>query len=94
MIRITVKTPAGDLATGSGFHVGNGVVATARHVFDRGPIEEVVSEYINQRVKVKRIHFHKDPRVDLAVAVTGLSAYSSTEGDWPRCRCGRSQRGN
>jgi hypothetical protein len=41
-------------------------------VLDRGPIEEVVSEYANQRVNVKRIHFHKNPRVDLAVAETDL----------------------
>lgn len=72
MIRITVKTPAGDFTTGSGFHIGNGVIATARHVVERGPIEEVISECADQRVNVKRIYFHKDPRVDLAVAETDL----------------------
>jgi len=67
MILITVKTPSGDLATGSGFHVRNGVLATARHLLDRGPIDEAVSECANRRVNVKRTFFHKDTRVDLPI---------------------------
>lgn len=72
MVRITISTPDGDLATGSGFHLGNGVIATARHVLDRGPIKEIVSEYLGHQLTVKRIHFHRDPKVDLAVAETDL----------------------
>lgn len=44
MVRITITTPEGDLATGSGFHIGNGLVATARHVLDRGQVTEIISE--------------------------------------------------
>jgi S1-C subfamily serine protease len=72
MVRITIETAGRGLATGSGFHIGNGLIVTARHVLDRGTVKEIVSQYAGQRVNIRQIHFHKDPRIDLAVAQTNL----------------------
>lgn len=32
IVRITVELSNGDLANGTGFHIGNGFIVTARHV--------------------------------------------------------------
>lgn len=45
MVRITIETAERGLATGSGFHIGNGLIVTARHVLYRGTVKEIVSQY-------------------------------------------------
>lgn len=72
MVRITVKTETGDLSNGSAFHIGDGWLATAAHVVNSGEIEEIVSEYCQQELKVEKIICHKDERVDLAIIKTNL----------------------
>jgi hypothetical protein len=72
MVRITVKTDAGDLSNGSAFHIGDGWLATAAHVVNAGKIEEIVSEYCSQDLVIEKIIVHKDEKVDLAIIKTNL----------------------
>lgn len=72
MLRVTVKNEPGDLENGAAFHIGNGVVVTARHVLEGNTLVEMVSEGSRSAVNVRAIHYHDDPNVDLAVAETDL----------------------
>lgn len=72
MVRITVRTEEGGLTNGSAFHIGDGWLATAAHVVNGGIIEEVVSEYCSQRLKVENIICHSNDSVDLAIIKTDL----------------------
>jgi S1-C subfamily serine protease len=71
MVRITVRTQTGDLSNGSAFHIGDGWLATAAHVV-RDDIEEIVSEYYEKKLKIEKIIFHNDKKVDLAIIKTDL----------------------
>lgn len=75
MVRITIRTEIGDLKNGSAFHIGDGWLATAAHVVNSGKIEEIVSEYCNQKLEIERIIFHSDDKVDLAILKTNLNHY-------------------
>jgi S1-C subfamily serine protease len=70
MVRITVRTTAGDLSTGSAFHIGDGWLVTAAHVVRDVVLEEVVRNHLDRRVNVERIIFHPDERIDLALLKT------------------------
>jgi hypothetical protein len=72
MVRVTVKTPLGDLSTGSAFHIGDGWLVSAAHVLQGGEIHEVVSEQSRDPLNVKRVIFHTDERIDLALLETDL----------------------
>jgi hypothetical protein len=72
MLRVTVKNEPGDLENGAAFHIGNGVVVTARHVLEGNTLVEIASEGSGSAVNVRAIHYHDDPNVDLAVAETDL----------------------
>lgn len=73
MVRVTVKLPTGDLATGSGFHIGNGYLVTARHLIKGNDIEEVVGELYRDNVQVERVLYPRDSKVDLAILETDFS---------------------
>ena len=70
MARITVKTPEGDLSTGSAFHIGDGWLVTAAHVLNGGEIEEVVGEEYSSHLKIEKMILHEDERIDLALLKT------------------------
>ncbi len=72
MVRITVRTKAGNLSNGSAFHIGDGWLATAAHVVNDGEIEEIVTEYCNQILNIEKIICHSDERVDLAIIKTNF----------------------
>ncbi len=72
MVRVSVKTKAGDLSNGSAFHIGDGWLATAAHVVNSGEIERIISEYCQQKLKIEKIICHNDERVDLAILKTNL----------------------
>ncbi|MBF0376259.1 MAG: trypsin-like peptidase domain-containing protein [Desulfamplus sp.] len=72
MVRITVKTEAGDLSNGAAFHIGDGWLATAAHVVKNFEIKEIISEYCNEKLNIEKIIFHSDERVDLAIIKTNF----------------------
>src|SRR5579862_1213836 len=84
MLRVTVKSGPGDLENGAAFHIGNGVVVTARHVLEGNTLVEMVSEGSRSAVNVRAIHYHDDPNVDLAVGETDLDlSHSMTMVSFP-----------
>jgi hypothetical protein len=72
MVRIETITPEGDIHNGAGFHIGNGLIATAQHVVDY-KLRRVVSEYVGSDVTVHKLHRHSNELVDLAVLETDFS---------------------
>ncbi len=42
VVQIAVKSVEGDLASGTGFHIGDGYIVTARHVVENNIIESIV----------------------------------------------------
>lgn len=72
LVRVTVQTPAGDLSTGTAFHIGDGWLVTAAHVVRGGVLQEVVSEYLSVPLSVQSVIFNKDDRIDLALMKTDL----------------------
>lgn len=72
LVRVTVHTPAGDLSTGTAFHVGDGWLVTAAHVLKEGALQEVVSEHLEKPLNVESVIFNKDDQIDLALMKTDL----------------------
>ena len=70
VVRVTVRTKAGDLNTGTAFHIGDGWLSTAAHVVLGGELEEVMPERTDKRLRVERTIAHSDPSVDLALMKT------------------------
>jgi len=73
IVRITVKNGLGDLSTGTAFHIGDGWLATARHVVEGYDIEEMVSENCDKPLDVEQIIYHPNPLVDLAIIKTDFN---------------------
>src|SRR5258708_6664465 len=91
IVRIIVITHKGDLHTGTGFHIGDGLIVTARHVIQatlRKPdivgevdvqvdmkIDSVTREIDEQALTVRKRHYHSDNKIDLAVLETDFEAH-------------------
>src|SRR5579859_6480336 len=71
VVQITVRTQVGDLTTGTGFHIGDGV--TAKHVVEDHVIESVAGRYSSQNVTIKNIFYPSSSKIDLAVVETDFS---------------------
>src|SRR2546423_12237238 len=92
IVRIVVINHAGDLHTGTGFHIGDGLIVTARHVVQemvRKPdivgqievwsdrtIESVTREIDGQALAVTNRHHHSDNNVDLVVMETDFESHA------------------
>jgi S1-C subfamily serine protease len=92
IVRISVVSAAGDLRTGTGFHIGDGLVVTARHVIREtvkkpdiiGEVEvevdrklQAVIREVDQKIlTVTKINYHPDLKVDLAVLETDFEAHA------------------
>jgi S1-C subfamily serine protease len=88
IVRVTVTTEAGDLSTGTGFHIGDGLIVTARHVMRETirkrnivgesemeidrTVESITREIDSQALTMTKSHYHPDNRVDLAVLETNF----------------------
>ena len=57
VVQITVRTQVGDLATGTGFHIGDGYIVTARHVVENYSIKSVAGTYSSRNVTIKNIFY-------------------------------------
>lgn len=74
VVQITIKTVVGDLANGTGFHIGDGYIVTARHVVENNTLESIVgNRYAPKDVTIKRIFYPSDSRIDLAVLESDFS---------------------
>ena len=73
VVQITVRTQVGDLATGTGFHIGDGYIVTARHVVERHSIESVAGSNSSRDVTIKNIFYPSSSKIDLAVLETDFS---------------------
>ena len=73
VVQITVRTPVGDLATGTGFHIGDGYIVTARHVVERHSIESVAESNSSRNIAIKNIFYPSSSKIDLAVLETDFS---------------------
>lgn len=67
IVLITGRNADGDEVAGSGFHVGRGWIATARHVAD---VRQLEIHYKRHVLSIGRVHFHKDENIDLAIIET------------------------
>ncbi|MBN8538467.1 MAG: trypsin-like peptidase domain-containing protein [Deltaproteobacteria bacterium] len=63
IVPINVEKPNGDLDCGTGFHIGDGYIVTARHVVEGMKKVEIEKK----EIQVGDILYHKDVKVDLAV---------------------------
>jgi S1-C subfamily serine protease len=74
VVCVVVRDAQGDLHRGAAFHIGNGFLATARHVVENVEIVEIVPHhYANKPVQVTRVHLHPAELVDVAVLETDFS---------------------
>ena len=80
IVQIIVKNRAGEPASGTGFHIGDGYIVTARHVVENHIIESITeNRYASQHVTTKKIFYPSNPKIDLAVLETDFSLDHYTE---------------
>lgn len=72
VVRITVKMPNGDISNGTGFHIGEGYIVTARHVIEGNFIIEIAGSY-QSYINVKKEIYPTDKRIDIAILETDFS---------------------
>lgn len=85
MVKICVLTEKGDHEIGAGFHIGDGYIATARHVVDKKKSIKVLAERVargtsrekdapeGQPIEVQQVFMLADEKVDVAVLKTDFT---------------------
>ncbi len=75
VVEIAVRATSGELHVGTGFHIGDGWIVTARHVIEGGAIEHIAGQHhaSTQSVNAQRVITPTDPEVDLALLKTDFS---------------------
>lgn len=71
VVMIEVAIPSGDLAVGTGFHIGNGYIVTARHVVEGVTIKNIVGG--ERAIEIAQILTHDDEAHDIAVLQTNFT---------------------
>src|SRR6266566_5046618 len=72
MVRVTTEAPDGTLGCGAAFHIGDGWLATARHVIDHGELKELAQHGYPTGLECGRIIYPADEDVDLALLHTSF----------------------
>src|SRR5262245_25455479 len=82
IVKVIIKYPDGhgnrEFDVGTAFHIGDGLIVTARHVLRirskdgelDNKIESISREIDDEPISVQTIHYHSDSQVDLAVLET------------------------
>ncbi|HUW44711.1 MAG TPA: serine protease [Dehalococcoidia bacterium] len=79
ILKIIVEDKFGDIHVGTGFHIGKGLVATARHILDNKKIKSIGSEASVDPVVVNQIHLSANAQIDVAVLETSFSLEKSMD---------------
>ncbi len=82
IVRITVRNQNGDLCNGTGFHIGEGYIVTARHVVEFNKIHEIIGHFQSRSHELTGdIILPEDKKMDLALLKTNfnLNEYMSKE---------------
>ena len=72
MVRVTSESADGTLGCGAAFHIGDGWLATARHVIDHGELKELAQHDRPDGLVCDRIIYPNDEDVDLALIHTNF----------------------
>lgn len=74
MVRIVVEKENGDFDMGAGFHIGDGFIATAKHVVHGHKTVTLTGEwYGGKQISIKNFYYPADDDTDVAVAETDFS---------------------
>lgn len=72
-MKIIVEDESGDRHTGTGFHIGKGLIATARHVVENKRVISIDPEESSEPVSIQQIHLSSSEQIDVAVLETNFS---------------------
>ena len=72
LVRVEVDTPEGDLSSGTAFHIGNGYLATARHVVEDGQVRSLTGQHLSTHVDMQEVYLPDDLNIDLAIIKTSF----------------------
>ena len=73
VVQIIVRTRSCDLTTGTGFHIGDGYIVTARHIVENHDIQIATETYSSRNITIKHIFYPSNAKIDLAVLETDFS---------------------
>ena len=72
IVRITVKNESGDLCSGTGFHIGEGYIVTAKHIIENKLIE-IIGHFESRSYECSDVFLPKDHKIDLAILKTDFT---------------------
>jgi S1-C subfamily serine protease len=72
LVKIGVRTAKGDQATGTGFHIGSGMVVTAKHILQGNELVNAVREPNLEAVEITQHLAHPETEMDVLVLKTNI----------------------
>ena len=76
VVHIVTETATGDLGSATGFHVGDGIIVTARHVLQGATGVKVFTYDYGDEVIVDRVILSDKEQIDLALLLTDFVPFS------------------